>query len=83
MGSSGPDPLEVDSPELSVLCWYGASARAIHGATVARVPASWPGLVRLPLVALATVVGGLATAVAWVPVTVVMAVNLLGRRTGR
>ncbi len=81
MGEPDTDPLAVDSHELGVWRWYAATRRAIWAVTVGAVPSSWPAVVRRPLAGLAGLIAILATLVAWVPITIMMAFNLLGRRS--
>ena len=79
-GATG-DPLDAEGPELRPWRAYGSAHRAIRRVTLDAVPATWPGLVRHPALALAALAAVLLTAAAWIPVTVVVAFNLLGRRS--
>lgn len=81
MAAAPGDPLDADGPELRVWRGYGASHRAIRRITLDAVPTSWPGIARHPALALAALLAVILTALAWVPVTLAMAANLLARRS--
>lgn len=80
---AGPlgDPLDAEGPELRAWRGYASSYRTIRRVTLDAVPSSWPGIVRHPALFLAALAAVLLTAIAWVPVTLALAVNLLARRS--
>ena len=75
------DPLDTEGPELRVWRGYGSSHRAIRRVTLDAVPDTWPAPVRVPARSAATLLAVILTALAWIPVTLGMAANLLARRS--